>query len=60
MTDATQTDAMRFVLDERARCVSDREWKHRLRGYGYDIRETLKGSVLTTLPSGRELGLLPL
>ena len=29
-----------FVMGERKSCVSDREWKFRLKGYGYDIRQT--------------------
>lgn len=44
-----------FVMDERKSCVSDREWKFRLRGYGYDLRETSHGKVLATLPQGVEI-----
>lgn len=44
-----------FVLGERKSCVSDREWKFRLRGYGYDIRDTPRGQVVTTLPQGVEV-----
>jgi hypothetical protein len=32
-------------MDERKNCVSDREWKFRLRGYGYDVRDTTRGTV---------------
>lgn len=60
MTQTTPDDAIEFALAERARCLSDREWKHRLRGYGFAIRDTGHGAVLTTLPTGRELGLLAL
>lgn len=58
MTDLIQTaeEARRFVLEERARCLSDREWKHRLAGYGFAIRETSGEEHLTTLPQGQELG----
>lgn len=45
----------RFAMNERARCVSDREWAHRLRGYGYDLRQTERGRVLASLPQGVEL-----
>ena len=58
MTQATLNDVMEFVLAERSRSVSDREWKHRLRGYGYDIRQTEGRTILTTLPAGNEIGLL--
>ena len=44
-----------FVMGERQLCVSDQEWKFRLRGYGYDIRHTDHGDVLTTLPHGVEI-----
>ncbi|WP_375281335.1 hypothetical protein [Pseudooctadecabacter sp.] len=41
-----------FVMNERATCLSDREWKFRLRGYGYDVRHTDAGHVVSTLPHG--------
>jgi len=44
-----------FVMNERATSLSDREWKFRLRGYGYDIRNTERGTVVTTLPHGVEI-----
>ncbi len=44
-----------FVMDERKNCVSDREWKFRLKGYGYDVRTTERGTVLSTLPQGVEI-----
>ncbi|PHQ84759.1 MAG: hypothetical protein COB65_04765 [Thalassobium sp.] len=44
-----------FVMSERKSCVSDREWQHRLKGYGYDLRKTAAGTVLTTLPHGRDV-----
>lgn len=47
-----------FVMDERKHCVSDREWKFRLKGYGYDLRQTERGTVLSTLPYGVEVCVL--
>lgn len=44
-----------FVIDERKHCISDREWKFRLKGYGYDLRQTERGTVLTALPQGVEI-----
>lgn len=44
-----------FVMGERKHCVSDREWKFRLKVYGYDIRQTDHGTMLTTLPHGVEI-----
>jgi len=45
----TKNDIRDFVMRERARCVSDREWKFRLRGYGYAIRDSETGPVVTSL-----------
>lgn len=46
-------DANREILEliqrERRMAVSDREWQHRLRGYGYGIRETAEGRYVTSL-----------
>ena len=50
---ATTVDKVRsFVMDERKTCLSDREWKFRLKGYGYGVHQTDQGRVLTTLPQG--------
>lgn len=44
-----------FVLRERLLSVSEREWKFRLRGYGYGVRDTDKGQVVTSLVGGADL-----
>ena len=44
-----------IVMRERKMAVSDREWKHRLRGYGYAIRDTEEGRVVTSLVGGSDL-----
>ncbi|MCW1955941.1 hypothetical protein [uncultured Lentibacter sp.] len=46
------------VMHERKMAVSDREWKHRLRGYGYFIRDTEKGAYVTSLLGGKDLCVL--
>lgn len=47
------TTAIRdFVLRERVLAVSEREWLHRLRGYGYAIRDTAEGRFVTSLSQG--------
>jgi len=54
--DATVVSEVRsFVLGERKHCVSDREWAFRLRGYGYGLRQTDKGTMLHTLPHGQDI-----
>lgn len=44
---------------ERAKALSLREWKHRLAGYGFAIKHTDGGDVVTALPHGREICALP-
>ncbi|MEL7097375.1 MAG: hypothetical protein AAGM84_00975 [Pseudomonadota bacterium] len=39
-----------IVARERSQSLSRREWKHRLAGYGYTIRETDEGDYVETLP----------
>lgn len=38
-----------LVMRERHLAVSEREWKHRLRGYGFAIRDTEEGRFVTSL-----------
>lgn len=52
-------DIRQFVLEERSRCLSDREWRHRLRGYGYAVRSFGEIEVLTSVIGGREICTLP-
>ncbi|MEP1767190.1 MAG: hypothetical protein ABJJ53_11205 [Sulfitobacter sp.] len=52
--------AIQVAARERASALSDREWKHRLAGYGYSIRDTDDGKhVLETLPHHVALCELP-
>ena len=48
-----------FVLAERSKCLSVREWKHRLAGYGYGIRDTDRGRFIETLPHHIQICALP-
>jgi hypothetical protein len=49
-----------MVLQERSKALSEREWKFRLAGYGYSIKETEQGPMITALPDGQEICALPL
>jgi len=49
------TKVRNLVMRERAMAVSEREWKHRLRGYGYSIRDTSEGRVITSLLRGGDI-----
>lgn len=42
-------DVLNIIIRERHLAVSDREWQHRLRGYGYGIRDTDDGRIVTSL-----------
>ena len=48
-----------LVMRERDLAISEREWKHRLRGYGYAIMETEEGRIVTSLLQGARLCSLP-
>lgn len=48
-----------MLTTERAKALSKREWKHRIAGYGYAIRESDTGDVLETLPHRVEVCTLP-
>ncbi len=48
-----------LVLREREMALSTREWKHRLAGYGYAIKDTEHGQVVETLPHHVEIAVLP-
>jgi hypothetical protein len=50
---------LNLVRDEREKALSAREWKFRLKGYGYAIKDVSGALVLTSLPQGVELGVLP-
>ena len=50
---------LNLIRDEREKALSAREWKFRLKGYGYAIKDVLGTQVLTSLPKGIELGILP-
>ena len=50
---------LELVQRERTKALSPREWKFRLAGYGYAIKEIAGRQVLTSLPHGVELGVLP-
>ena len=41
---------LEIVSRERKLALSRREWKHRLAGMGYGIRETEAGDMVETLP----------
>lgn len=48
-----------LVLRERQSSLSAREWKHRLAGYGYAIKDTETGQIVETLPHHVEVAVLP-
>lgn len=53
------TEILDLLQRERGKALSLREWKFRLAGYGYAIKEVMGRQMVTTLPHGTELGILP-
>lgn len=53
------TQIMSLVTEERAKALSTREWRHRLAGYGYGIEDTTDGMIVTKLPFGNALCMIP-
>ena len=48
-----------LIKRERAKSLSPREWKFRLASHGLAIKDVKGGQVVTKLPQGVELGVLP-
>ncbi len=48
-----------LVARERRYALSRREWKHRLTGFGYAIRETSDGDFVETLLGSQRICRLP-
>ncbi|MBP0484210.1 hypothetical protein [Sagittula salina] len=49
-----------FLVRERAKVLSEAEWKFRMRGYGYNLRRTNGGVEVARLPQNTVLGTLAL
>lgn len=50
---------LELLQDERRKALSAREWKFRMAGYGYGIKEVGERKIVTRLLNGSELGALP-
>ncbi|NSY38715.1 hypothetical protein [Leisingera sp. ANG59] len=48
-----------LIRSERQKALSPREWKFRLRGYGFAVKRVGGTQVLTRLTTGAEMGPLP-
>ena len=48
-----------FMAEERRKSLSAREWRFRMKGYGFGIRDQGDRQVVTKLPQGITLGILP-
>ena len=47
-----------FLMNERAKVLSEAEWRFRMRGYGYNLRRTDGGVEVARLPKNGVLGTL--
>ncbi|WP_164660723.1 hypothetical protein [Tropicibacter sp. Alg240-R139] len=48
-----------LLREQRTKALSAREWKFRIAGFGYAIKDVCGSQVVTKLPQGTELGVLP-
>ncbi len=48
-----------LVLSERRKALSQREWSHRLAGYGYKLVQSDEGVVVANLRTGSTLCAVP-
>jgi hypothetical protein len=53
------TPLLVFLEEERRKALSPREWKHRIAGYGYAIKNTARGVFVASLARGSEICPLP-
>ncbi|WP_299923915.1 hypothetical protein [uncultured Pelagimonas sp.] len=52
----SMTEIEAFLLKERAKVLSEAEWRFRMRGYGYNLRRTNDGVEVARLPQNKVLG----
>lgn len=57
-SEAEKTSVRELVLREREKALSAREWAFRLRGYGYAVKETEAGAVISSLVKNAEICVL--
>jgi len=58
MEQSESTKIQELVMRERHLALSEREWQHRLRGYGYGLRDSDEGRIVTSLLRGNDLFVL--
>ena len=58
-TPMLESSTLDFLAAERRKSLSKREWHFRMKGYGFGIREHGDRQVVTKLPQGTMLGILP-
>ncbi|MGR3761401.1 hypothetical protein ACUXV3_14905 [Roseobacteraceae bacterium NS-SX3] len=58
-TNSIDPGVLSLIREERGKALSAREWKFRLRGYGYAIKDVEGTKILTRLPQGVDVGVLP-
>lgn len=50
---------LELLREEKKKALSPREWKFRMAGFGYGIKDVGDDQIVTRLPHGTELGVLP-
>lgn len=59
-TPMLEASTLDFLAEERRKSLSKREWHFRMKGYGFGIRDHGDRQVVTKLPQGTTLGILPM
>ncbi|MBY6003602.1 hypothetical protein KUV62_06770 [Salipiger bermudensis] len=49
-----------FLINERAKTLTETEWRFRMRGYGYNLRRVEGGVEVARLPQNSVLGTIEL
>lgn len=49
-----------FLISERAKSLTETEWRFRMRGYGYNLRRVEGGVEVARLPQNSVLGTIEL
>ncbi|EAU45563.1 MULTISPECIES: hypothetical protein [Salipiger] len=53
-------DVRDFLINERAKSLTEAEWRFRMRGYGYNLRRVEGGVEVARLPQNSVLGTIEL
>jgi hypothetical protein len=56
---ADKVDITKVVMKEKEQSLSQREWMHRIAGYGLTLKDTDDGQMIASLSTGEDICFLP-